>query len=174
MLYCPKCQLLTDSDYCPSCGTKKLRAPNPNDPVMLVTVDEVKAELIKAVFEDHQQIYEERIFGLGGPPSVIFGRTAITNKNIFVPFSEVEQAQSLLESTGIFDPAEMAGDESEQEEQPGEEESSSEEEPEELSAGKRMFFRILSVVLFILAVWGVVAISDFAANALKDLLPGLS
>lgn len=164
MLYCPKCQLLClDSEACPSCGTKKLREPEPDDPVLLLTADEIKTEMIEAVFEENNQLYEERVCGLGGPPSVVFGKNANTNYNIFVPFGELESAQTLLHGIGILDTSDKPEDTVMTEE----EEDTETEEPEELSSGKRTIFRILSVILFILAVWGVVAVSDYAANALK-------
>ena len=37
MLYCPKCQVLTNDKTCPSCGGKKLRVPEPEDPALLIT-----------------------------------------------------------------------------------------------------------------------------------------
>lgn len=168
MLYCPKCQLLSpDSETCPSCGAKKLREPKPEDPVLLLTADEIKTEMIEAVFEDNNQVYEERICGLGGPPSIVFGKNAMTNKNIYVPYCDLEAAQTLLNGIGILDAADVPN------QNLVEEETGGEEDVEELGAGKRTFFRILSVVLFILAVWGIVTISDYAANALKAFLSGL-
>ncbi len=162
MLYCPKCQMLsTDSETCPSCGGKRLREPQAEDPVLLITADETKTEMIEAVFEDNNLPYEERISGLGGPPSVIFGKSTNTNKNIFVSYGELEAATALLNGIGILDSSDMP------------EQGLGEQDPEELSSRKRTFLRIVSVILFILAVWGVVTVSDYAANGLKEFFSNM-
>ena len=48
MLYCSKCRVVTDKEACPSCGRKKLRAPEPDDAVLL-TAGDVRA--LEAVFD---------------------------------------------------------------------------------------------------------------------------
>ncbi len=162
MLYCPKCQVLTDDKICPSCGGKKLRVPEPEDPTLLITADEVKTEMIECAFEEHDIPYEERVCGLGGPPSVFLGKTANTNKNIFVAFGQLDACEELLNGIGILETA----DAQLQKEQTG----GDEPEAEEMSPLKRFLWRAASVVLFIIVVWGVVVAADYAANALKALL----
>lgn len=177
MLYCPNCQLLVpEGEKCSSCGRKKLREPNPDDPVLLITADELKSEMIESVFEENKQVYEERILGLGGPPSVVFGKSAITNKNIYVPYRDIDSAQTLLDGIGILDADDISEQEifDEEDEFPEDNgEKRIEEDTEEIGAGKRTILRILSVILFVLAVWGVVSVSDFAANTLKDFLSNI-
>ena len=170
MLYCPNCQVVsTDDSTCPSCGSKKLRNPEPDDPVLLLTADEAKTERIEAAFEEHQIPYEARIYGLGGPPSVILGRQMSTNNNIFVPFGQLNNCQELLNGIGIINPEDEAF--LKEEKQPKQEEPG-EEEPPQMSRGKRFFWRAFSIILFILVVWGVVSAADYAAAALKALLSG--
>ncbi len=159
MYYCPKCQVISYDKTCPSCGGKKLREPMPDDPVLLITADEMKAETIKAALEDQSVPCEERICGLGGPPSVLVGKSAYTNKNIFVPYGKLEAARDLLIGIGIAD---HSG-------QPEEEKDGA----EEMSPRKKVFWRIVSALLFILAVWGIVAAADYAANSLKNILSNL-
>jgi hypothetical protein len=162
MLYCAKCQVLSpDGIICPSCGSEKLREPRPDDPVLLITANETKAEMIESVFEDHNMLYEERVCGLGGAPSAILGKTTNTNMNIFVPFSELEAAAALLNGIGILDEHDALLLNQEQDYEDGEENT------EEINPRKRVIWRIVSAILFILAVWGVVGIADFAANAFK-------
>lgn len=180
MLYCPKCQMLsTDSETCPSCGGKRLREPQAEDPVLLITADETKTEMIEAVFEDNNLPYEERISGLGGPPSVIFGKSTNTNKNIFVSYGELEAATALLNGIGILDSSDMPEQglgEKENRDRDNistNDENDGEHSPEELSSRKRTFLRIVSVILFILAVWGVVTVSDYAANGLKGFFSNM-
>ena len=168
MLYCPKCQVLTDETLCPSCGGKKLRDPQPEDPALLITADEVKAEMIESVFKENHISYEERISGLGGPSSVIFGKTAITNKNIFVPFGQLDACDELLNGIGILETedVQLQEQEYEQEEQP----AAQKPEEKEMSRRARFLWRAVSAVMFIILVWGVVLVADYVANALKALL----
>lgn len=152
MFYCLKCQTLNSEKICPLCGSKKLREPMPDDPVLLITVDESKAETIESAFKDHGLPYEKRICGLDGPSSAPVGGSAYTNKNVFVPYEKLEAARELLTGMGIAD---------------------IDDGSEEMSPRKKVFWRIISAILFILAVWGVVTVADYAANLLKNLLSNL-
>ena len=164
MLYCPKCQVLSaDDEICPSCGSKKLREPESDDPTLLITANETKIEMIESAFEDHNILYEERICGLGGSPSVILGKITNTNFNIFVPFSELDTAKKLLNGIGILDEADaLLLDQNK--------DANGEENTDEMDPRKKVIWRIISVVLFILVIWGIVTATDYAANAFKTIL----
>jgi hypothetical protein len=131
----------------------------PDDPVLLVTADEMKTEMIEAALEEHSIPCEERIRGLGGPPSVLVGKNVHTKKNIFVPYRELKAARDLLIGIGIADNSGQSEEE--------------EDGAEEMSPRKKIFWRIISALLFILAVWGIVTVADYAANSLKDILSNL-
>jgi hypothetical protein len=166
MLYCPKCQLLIDSDTdrCAACGSKKLREPGPDDPVLLLTADETKAIMIRSAFQENGIVFIEQDSGFGAPPSMLLGKPFYGNRNIFVAFRDLNTAKELLNGIGIAD-AEDAKLESST---PAPEEGPEpEEEQEPMSSRKRFFWRIVSAMMFILVVWGVVAAADFLANALK-------
>ncbi|MBW7572501.1 hypothetical protein [Caproiciproducens faecalis] len=174
MLYCSKCQLLTDgdTDRCPVCGSTKLRAPAPDDPVLLLTVDEMKVVLVRSVFQENGIVFIEQDNGFGSPPSMLLGRPFYGNRNIFVAYRDLPAAKELLNGIGFAD----ADDAKLEKDQPApepvtesEEQSEPEEEPEPMSARKRFFWRIVSAMLFILVVWGVVAAADFVAGWLKAL-----
>ena len=172
MLYCPKCQLLSgsDADSCPSCGSKKLRAPEPDDPVLLLTADETKAVMIRSVFQENGMIFIEKDSGFGAPPSMFLGKLPYSNKNIFVACRDLKAAKELVNGIGIADSDDAKLQKQENEGrgfQP--QESAPEDAPAAMSPRKRCFWRIISAMLFILAVWGVVAVADFLANALKAL-----
>ena len=179
MLYCPKCQLLIDSDTdrCAACGSKKLREPGPDDPVLLLTTDETNAVMIRSVFQENGIVFVEQDSGFGSPPSILLGsRPFYEARNIFVAFRDRNTAKELLNGIGIADaqdaklesstPGPEEGPEPEEPSEP-EESSEPEEEPEPMSSRKRFFWRIVSAMMFILVVWGVVAAADFLANALK-------
>ncbi|MGX8702596.1 hypothetical protein [Caproiciproducens sp.] len=165
MLYCPKCQLLIDSDAdrCAACGSKKLREPGPDDPVLLLTTDETNTTMIRSVFQENGIVFVEQDSGFGSPPSILLGsRPFYGNRNIFVAFRDLDTAKELLNGIGIAD----AQDAKLESGSPApEEEPEPEEEP--MSSRKRFFWRIVSAMMFILIVWGVVAAADFLANALK-------
>lgn len=176
MLYCPKCQLLIDSDTdrCAACGSKKLREPGPDDPVLLLTADEMKTVMIRSVFQENGIVFVEQDSGFGSPPSMLLGKHFYGNRNIFVAFRDRNTAKELLNGIGIADaqdaklesstPGPGQGPEEPREPEEG---SEPEEDPEPMSSRKRFFWRIVSAMMFILVVWGVVAAADFLANALK-------
>lgn len=161
MLYCPKCQLITSdsSVSCPCCGSKKLRNPEPDDPALLMTVDKNKAQIIEPLFQDNNIIYEKRITdGLGGLNKIYFGKDYITNYNIFVSFGDIEKCTELLYNVGVIDTKDKKDVEN------------NAEEFEEMSPKRRFFWRTFSAVLFIIIVWIVVCLADYAANIIKELL----
>jgi RNA polymerase subunit RPABC4/transcription elongation factor Spt4 len=157
MYYCPKCRVLSPDETCPSCGEKSLREPMPDDPVFLVTTDKRKAERIVAVLKDQSVPFEERTCEPDELPATHIENSAHTNQNIFVPYGKLEVARALLiDIEGHLD-------------QPDD----SEDSEEEMSPRKKIFWRIVSALLFILAVWGVVTVTDYVANSLKDILLNL-
>lgn len=168
MLYCPKCQLLVrdDESRCPVCSSKKLRTPEQDDPVLLMTADEGKADMIRAAFREKEIVFEERLSGIGGPPATILGRPLITNINFFVRYGDLSACEELVRGIGILD-----ANDKELQKRTGRPDCNDpqklEEAPVEMSARKRFFVRAVSAILFIFVVWGVVAFADWAAEALK-------
>ena len=80
MLYCTKCQRLTEGEKCPACNrSRALRQPRADDPVLLCTVRYVLAAMIEPL--------------LGG---VSF----LENYAFYVPYAAYAGALELL--TGIF------------------------------------------------------------------------
>jgi hypothetical protein len=130
-----------------------------DDPVLLITADEMKAEMIETALKDNSIPYEERTCGLGEPPPVLMEKSAYTNKNIFVSYEKLEAARDILIGIGIADNSgQLEGEE---------------DGAEKMSPRKKIVWRIASALLFILAVWGVVTASDYVANFLKDILSNL-
>lgn len=173
MFYCSTCQMLCESE-CPSCGSKKLREVQANDPVLLVTANEIECGRVTALLEDSGIPYEKRIFGLEAAPNALFGDYGSSNKNIFVPYCELERSRELIGCTAELSDEEDINQDGGtiQENAPeaeSEEKLSEEEDARHMSRGKRIFWRIISVALFILIVWAVVSGSDFLANWVKHL-----
>ncbi len=151
MYYCPKCQILSSENLCPCCWSKKLRAPQNEDPVLLETVDEEKAVIIESAFQENGIVFEERVSGLGGPPSQIIGKSIHTNKNLYVAYEELEHAENVIRGIGFGDTTETIDD------------------TEEMSGKKKLFWRIISIILFVFVVWGVVSIVDNLAAMIQSL-----
>ena len=102
MLYCPRCQVLvTEEDVCPSCGSKKLRKVEANDPVLLYTADEMNCSMIRAALDENGIPHEERMCGPGAPPSLLYGKMPNALYRIFVPFGAVEHCKRILEEIGV-------------------------------------------------------------------------
>lgn len=156
MRYCPKCQVLVkEGSRCPACNGKHLREPAENDPVMLLTATEEKCRRIGAALDDSGIPHEERVCGVEGIASAYAGDGGICNKNVFVPYSRLQEAVDLMHSIGVT----------------GEDQDSGElDEAAEMSPRKRFIVRAVSVVLFILLIWAVVTMADAAAGWMKSLL----
>lgn len=167
MLYCPNCQsLCSDETACPFCGSKKIRRPEQTDPVLLMTADEGKTAAIEAAFSDAGIPLEKRVQGLGGPPSVILGRSYNMNTNLYVAYDDLARAGEVLDGIGIMEQQSAAEGETP-------EENAEEDEETELSPLKRTVVRIVSAVVFAAIIWAVVTASDSIANALKGFLSSM-
>lgn len=163
MLYCPGCQVLCQGERCPSCGGGKLRQPQGNDPVLLMTADELECGRITAVLEEHQIPYEERICGLEARPAAYFGPQAAANKNIFVPYSALDHCRSLLCGIGILE-------EPDREDADRKETQKADLVEQPTSPLTKTGWRIFSVLLFLALVWAVVAISDSLFRNFRSML----
>lgn len=155
MLYCPECQVLCgDENICPSCEGTNLRKPYQNDRILLMTADEIKAKIVAAAFHDNQLDFDMEVCESGDLPSFVFGKSANTKFNLYIQYGQTKTAKDILHSIGFCAEANEAKQACEK----------------KLSPGKKLLIRILSAALFILAVWAVVAVSDYVANALKAFL----
>lgn len=95
--YCPGCLRMTvDEDgRCPACG-ETLRAPQPNDPVLLLSLPPMKADMVRPLLED-----SGIPFSMEGEQGVGFSmRAGGLNEtyHFFVPYGARAQCYALLES----------------------------------------------------------------------------
>lgn len=163
MRYCPRCQVIVKTGVeCPSCGSKKLREAEVNDPVLLYTADEMKCSMIRAAFDESGIPHEERMCGPGAPPSILYGKMPNSLYHIFVPYGEVERCEEILQGIGALGENESAKADAPQDR--AEEETN----PKAMSHGKRIFVRIASAIAFLILVWGVVALADHLIDFLKS------
>lgn len=159
MLYCARCQSLCEDDRhtCPNCKGKKLRPPEENDPVFLITAGKLDAGRISAALSEQEIPFETRVSGPeSSAPAAYLGTAPASAARFFVPFGAMEKSREALEGIGIFNEDGEAA-------YPGEDEEECdmvEEDSKEMSPVKRFVWRVISVVLFILLIWAVVAATD--------------
>ncbi len=107
MLYCAKCQLVTDGP-CPRCGRKaeKLRAPQPGDPVFLINCRTLQAAMLEPLLKDNGIPYY-RSGALGAALATKIG-SFFELYSIYVSWESYQQARELI--VGVFgdDPDIMA------------------------------------------------------------------
>ena len=174
MLYCPRCQMTypDESTFCTNCKNSRLRQPEEQDPVFLARVNSMDFLRVSGILQDHRIPFEERDDAQILLPPILAGTNLFDAKNIFVPYSALEQCQALLTGIGIQQGgAEQAGNQS-QEEEPVLQKLSPETipEPGSMPRWKRFLIRAAGVFLIAALIWAVVAASDFAFAWIKDLL----
>lgn len=159
MLYCARCQSLCEEErsVCPNCKGKKLRPPEENDPVFFITAGKMDAGRISAALSEQGIPFETRVSGPeSSAPAVCLGTAPASAARFFVPYGALEKSRQILESIGIFDEAgEVSYPENADNVSDMEKEDSS-----EMGPIKRFVWRVVSVILFILLIWAVVAATD--------------
>lgn len=163
--YCNKChRLYEDKRTCPSCKNEILTKKISNSsPVTTVTAFGIEKDRITAALEDADIPYATRADKKESSAKAV---TGVDNARyrIEVPYSYYGKAMETLIGINAANPDETAPeDELEIENTP------EAEEFEEMSSGKRIAVRIVSIVLFILLVALVVGGVDFITGAIKNL-----
>jgi RNA polymerase subunit RPABC4/transcription elongation factor Spt4 len=162
MLYCERCQVLCrDEQMCPVCGSRRLRVPEENDPVLLFTTDAAEAERITAAFSDEGIPHMERNLG-ARVPFTSLGKSRRTQTRVFVPFGEVNHAKDVMQAIGAL------GDESKETSEKTEKEAAGKEQEEPMSRGRRALLRIISAILF----FALVAAAVFVADGIVEIFRG--
>ena len=170
MKYCPKCRLVyPDSREQCRCGRilKYYEALRGDTPVRVARTSGLEKDRITGALADAGIPYSETPVRERNMSEAVAGQGSV-EWELCVPYEALEQAREALYGIG-------AG----AEEEPGEEASQLREKPaetpsakgkaeekksgqwEEMSNQKRWFWRILSMILFFLLVWGVVSATDW-------------
>lgn len=155
MKYCPACQKIVDeeNEYCPVCSRLLQNEIKGNSPVFLIKASGFEAERIRAALEDEGIPFSEKMPKKERSAKIVTGDRNFAS-NLFVPYSAFDKAKEVLIGIGAELP-DGAQD------VPREPQNVMEEEFEDMSRGKRLLWRIVSVVLFIAIVFGVVAGVDY-------------
>lgn len=156
MLYCEKCRsgCPDSAARCPNCKSTRLRAAAGDDMVLLHRADEYTAQRLCALLEEQDVPCKTEPCAKRGFTSPYDMETMPTDKNVYVRWDCLEQAQAV--SAALREELEK--------------EQAAEVEFEDMPQGKRITVQILSAIAFILLVIGVVFGADALANWLKGLL----
>lgn len=153
MLYCDRCQVLSrDEQICPVCGSRNLRIPKENDPVLLFTAGTMEAERITAAFSDEGIPHAEKSQG-GSTSSIFLGQNRCMQTRIFVPFGEVGHAEDVMRGIGA-----LSDESKENSEQPEKETANEELEP--MNSRRHVLLRIIYTIMFLILVASVVFFAD--------------
>ena len=95
MFYCEKCRLLTAGKQCHRCGKRRLRLPQNNDTVYLLTKEAIWSDGVEEILNEHNiPCLKQGVFGAG--------ITSVTHLpetyHFFVPFGAYEKAKELLDN----------------------------------------------------------------------------
>ena len=95
VMFCPKCRLLC-RDECPKCGARhKLRAPEPEEPVLLIILTTMQAMLVEPVLQDNHIPY----YKMGEPGAALAVEVGMMRQiyRFYVSYSSYEASRSLIE-----------------------------------------------------------------------------
>lgn len=98
MLYCKRCNRLTEDETCPGCeSSRHLRAPQADDPVLLCTVRYVLATMIEPLLEEEKIPYSKVALGSS---ALLGGSSLLENYSFYTPYGAYPGAVEML--AGIF------------------------------------------------------------------------
>ena len=92
-MYCPNCYILFDEPRCPSCGRKKVRAPQENDPCYLITKDHIWSGVLEDILRQNDIPYYKQ-GALGAGLTAKFG-SINEHFRFYVPYACLEKAKEL-------------------------------------------------------------------------------
>ncbi len=161
MQYCKNCRVLCDTQ-CPFCGNRKLCDPQPEDQVRVTTAAGFRADMLEGLLDDNHIPYEKHQAVQSDEQGQAF--------HYYVPYQYYTRAEELC--AVAQPPKEETQEQSPQE--PSEEEAPRTytvkgETFEEMPHNKKIFWRIVSVLLFLAVIAVVVLLTDQAANWVKGL-----
>lgn len=152
MFYCPKCRSVSDSgSRCPNCRNSKLRPVDPEDYVLLQSADQYTAQQVSERLAQEGVGCKVEDFSAGLSSHFYDSKVMPTDKTLYVPFRQLEEARTLSAQVGRELEREMERGEAEP---PG---------------AKRIVGEIVSIVAFLLLIMAAVFGADAVANWLKSL-----
>lgn len=152
MYYCPKCRSVGDNGArCLNCRNTKLRPVDPEDYVLLHSADQYTAQRVSEGLAQKGIHCKVENFSSGLVSYFYDSQVMPTDKTLYVPYRQWEEAQALSAQIGW------------------ELEQAVEQAEAEPPKAKRIVGEIVSVVAFLLLIMAAVFGADAAANWLKSL-----
>ena len=166
MKYCPKCRRISpDNQERCRCGRilKEYEALRADTPVCVARASCFEKDRIAAALADAGVPYSETPVYDKDVSETVTGPGSVSWE-FCTPYESLEKAKEVLYGIGAWVEAEAPQDEPENGGNADSGRSKTEKRPsqwEEMSNRKRWFWRIVSMILFFLLVWGVVSATDW-------------
>lgn len=93
-MYCNKCKIMFDNDFCPTCHLKGINKPKANDFVFLVEKDAITSDIIEGVLKNNNIIYIKK--GNKGAAFSIITGPLFENFKFFVPYDKYDDVNELI------------------------------------------------------------------------------
>ncbi|MHB1153101.1 MAG: hypothetical protein ACYCWE_04950 [Eubacteriales bacterium] len=93
-MYCNKCKMMFDNNFCPTCKLKAINEPKADDFVFLVEKDAITSDIIEGVFKDNNIIYIKK--GNRGAAFSIIAGPLFENFKFYVPYDKYNYANELI------------------------------------------------------------------------------
>lgn len=167
MRYCPKCQRVCEKEdeQCPFCKGRLKSQVGKQDPVFLIDSYGFDLDRIRAALEDEHIPFVERFKKKERSADALTGKNDAV-VNLYVLYETLEKARDTLIGIGVLEPPFEIKEQSQETEKTKE---LIQKDEEEMSTKSRLFWRVISIVLFIVTVWAVVAGIDFVTALVKGL-----
>ena len=95
MKYCEKCNSVVTSEYCPTCGNKKIREVAPDDFCFLVECEQMYGEMLKDALQEEG--IECALIPWGNGVRSRFALN-LEKYKVYVPYMHYEKAREILEA----------------------------------------------------------------------------
>lgn len=173
MRYCKECKFITDDElrvcpYCKNLMTKEM--PSEETPVAVIRAYGIEKERIVTALKDNKIPCTAKPVRKQLSSEVISGVNS-ASEDLFVPYGCYEKARDLLIGIGAIQSDDAVIVNSADNNQASEEKADNKKfdnDFEEMDPKKRLLVRIISVILFIVLVGGVVALTDYSIEMIKN------
>lgn len=175
MRYCKECKYITDEELrtCPHCkGLMTQKMPSEETPVAVIRAYGIEKERIITALKDNKIPCTSKTVKKQLSSEIISGVNS-ASEDIFVPYGCYEKARDLLIGIGAVKMKDevIVEDNTTDDKDKGAIADNGKRigsDFEEMDPKKRLLIRIISVILFIILVWGVVALTDYSIEMIKS------
>ena len=93
-MYCNKCKIIFDNNFCPICKSKGINEPKADDLVFLVEKDAITSDIIEGVLKNNNIIYIKK-GNMGAAFSIITG-PLFEKYKFYVPYDKYDDVNELI------------------------------------------------------------------------------